>query len=175
MSIRVLLIAFSIVFVVSADNVAGRESSAFDGKSNVRPVFVAVYKDGWAILGKYEKAYKVIRDKKTWAEADAACKSEGAQLASIMNKEINDFIWDITKSSPDQVDPESQIWVGGRKVGGSWMWTDGKKWDYVNWASGEPNNALGKEDCLQIYAHPKRYGTWNDFFCDRKLDFVCQK
>ncbi|KAK5973178.1 Lectin protein type II [Trichostrongylus colubriformis] len=175
MSIRVLLIAFSTVLVVTADNVADRESFAFDGKSNVRPVFEAVYQDGWAILGKYEKVFKVIGDKKTWAEADEACKSQGAKLASIKNKEINDFIWDLAKSFPDGTGPESQIWIGGKKLWGSWMWIDGTEWDYLNWSPGEPNNAEGREDCLQILAHSRLNGKWNDYFCDRKLAFVCQK
>ncbi|KAK5985245.1 hypothetical protein GCK32_003689 [Trichostrongylus colubriformis] len=175
MSIRVLLIAFSIVRVVTADNVAGRESSAFDEKSNVGPVFLAGYQDGWAILGKYVKAYKVFGDKKTWAGANKACKSKGAQLASIMNKEENDIIWGIAKSVPDGTGPESAIWIGGRKKGGSWKWADGTKWDYENWDSGEPNNAKGREHCLQILAHPQRKGKWNDYFCDIKLAFVCEK
>ncbi|KAK5976694.1 C-type lectin domain-containing protein [Trichostrongylus colubriformis] len=175
MSIRVLFVASSVVLVLTADNVAVHETFAFDEKSNVRPIFVAGHQDGWTILGKYVKAYKVIGGKKTWAEADKACKSKGAQLASIMNKEENDFIWDIAKSVSERTGPEGRIWIGGKKKCGSWKWTDGTKWDYENWDSGEPNNEGGHEDCLQILAHPQRKGKWNDAPCDGKLAFVCEK
>ncbi|KAK5978387.1 hypothetical protein GCK32_018822, partial [Trichostrongylus colubriformis] len=104
----------------------------------------------WTYFGKTDSCYKVIGDKKTWAEADEACKSQGAKLASIKNKEINDFIWNITKSVPQDDRYVNQIWIGGKKEGGSWKWTDGTKWDYVNWDSPEPNNLGGHEDCLQM-------------------------
>ncbi|KAK5971729.1 Lectin protein type II [Trichostrongylus colubriformis] len=176
MAIRVLLIAFSIVLVVTADNVASRESSASDGRSNVRPVFEAVYREGWFIFREKKMAYKVFRDRKTWAEADEACMSEGARLASIHDEEENDFIRIIAGNIPDGIGYEDQIWIAGKKKkDGSWDWGDGSFWHYLNWSPGEPNNAEGREDCLQLLAHPELNGKWNDYFCDAKLAFVCRK
>ncbi|KAK5985780.1 hypothetical protein GCK32_022151, partial [Trichostrongylus colubriformis] len=53
MTIRVLSIL--VVFLASVPGI----STASDGRSNVRPVFEAIYQDGWTIFGRYEKAHKV--------------------------------------------------------------------------------------------------------------------
>jgi probable HAF family extracellular repeat protein len=41
---------------------------------------------------------------------------------------------------------------------GGWRWVTGQPWSFTNWRSGEPNNANGGEDFLEMHAD----GTWND-------------
>ena len=45
---------------------------------------------------------------------------------------------------------------------------------YTNWAAGEPNNAVGGEDCahLRIGLRPDVKGTWVDQQCNIKKDEI---
>lgn len=54
---------------------------------------------------------------------------------------------------------------------------DGSSSTYSNWASGQPDDYDGIEDCGHIYGHD---GTWNDMDCDEfnwygdKLYYICE-
>ena len=51
--------------------------------------------------------------------------------------------------------------------------SNGRTLDYINWNSGEPNNAGSGEDCV-VAEHAK--GKWNDLSCSgHPRNFVCQK
>ena len=69
------------------------------------------------------------------------------------------------------------LWLGGRRDSENredWVWSDGAPWSYINWAEGEPNNHLGRnEDCALIY--PDFGKKWNDFPCSSETTFVCKK
>ncbi len=56
---------------------------------------------------------------------------------------------------------------------GRWSWVSGSSSTYTNWASGEPNDSDGDEDCA-INNH--NYGTsWNDIDCDNTYPFICER
>lgn len=44
-------------------------------------------------------------------------------------------------------------WLGGHDIGteGSWSWSDGSSWSFVNWRENHPNN--GGADGNQVGAH----------------------
>ena len=72
------------------------------------------------------------------------------------------------------MDGFSNVWVGGKKLyDGHWIWLDGTKFSYKNWAPGEPNNAsnngagVGVEDSIVInwcesYRSQNAKMEWND-------------
>jgi len=66
----------------------------------------------------------------------------------------------------------SSIWLGGERVNSKFAWVDGPLQgitfqdnvsQYSNWASGEPNNAGGREDC--VVQNLKESTGWNDVNC----------
>ena len=72
----------------------------------------------------------------------------------------------------------SNIWMGGSDIAseGTWMWEDGKPWAlYKNFASGEPNDGAGGEDCLEMVKGNHNDGRWNDISCSDALRSVCKK
>jgi hypothetical protein len=64
-------------------------------------------------------------------------------------------------------------WIGydDRAVEGSFTWLDGSPSTWTDWASGEPNDYGGTEDCTMI----GRYGdaTWNDTGCGETYAWIC--
>ncbi len=55
------------------------------------------------------------------------------------------------------------IWLGYTDdiTEGSFYWLDGSPNGFTSWSAGEPNNAGGNENCVQMYPD----GNWNDLDC----------
>ena len=79
-------------------------------------------------------------------------------------------------------------WVGGSDaaVEGTWTWSDGSPWDYLNWLPGDwdgegpnPNNAGGVQDCTTMNWFPAAFpfaGYWDDDNCAlTKTAYVCKR
>lgn len=92
----------------------------------------------------------------------ATCKNLNGQLASIRNKNENDWLMD--KFSPDDVfiglirDPTTSD---------GFQWVDGSPTCYRNWDPREPNNLGGDENCvhiikIELYQNRR---LWNDIRC----------
>lgn len=88
--------------------------------------------------------------------AQAFAQNLGANLVSVQSQAENDCIM----SSLNDMGQSGVIWIGfnDEAVEGTFVWYDQSPVVYTNWAAGEPNNAGGAEDCVQIYAD----GSWND-------------
>ncbi|XP_072570731.1 uncharacterized protein [Paramormyrops kingsleyae] len=99
------------------------------------------------------------------------CWAEKSLLASINSKAEQEFV--NTMVGTGQV---ASAWIGLRMFGiadGEYMWLDGSPVTYVHWGPGEPNNANGEEECVQIKRYP---GTWNDENCGRAMaGYLCKK
>ena len=83
----------------------------------------------------------------------------GGHLASIKSREELQFIQQQICGQP--------AWIGAVRHGSgngpgaaNWRWSDGTQWEFTNWAGGEPNNAGGREDRVQMYG--QHDGKWND-------------
>lgn len=65
-------------------------------------------------------------------------------------------------------------WTGGRNETKKmyFIWSEsGEKENYTNWNPHNPDNYRNKEHCIQMLD----CGRWNDFYCDQKLAFICEK
>ncbi|XP_064415760.1 galactose-specific lectin nattectin-like [Latimeria chalumnae] len=97
---------------------------------------------------------------------------QGGRLVSIhsafQNRKIIQLIQNEAGSCP-------RTWIGGYRqlFKKSFYWLDGSRWNYSNWAPGEPNNFFFFENCLEMnYPHT---GAWNDIRCWYRKPFVCEK
>ncbi|XP_019640151.1 PREDICTED: collectin-12-like [Branchiostoma belcheri] len=133
---------------------------------------------GW--VGYNVHCYKFKRQELTWNDALTECGKEGANVASIANRGENYFIAGLSLNAP------RAVWIGLRRRGDSWIWTDGSPRRYANWRPGEPNNFKtifsGGEHCVSMYSKDGRYlvgtwktGEWNDVRCRNKYPFICKK
>ncbi|XP_076157946.1 C-type mannose receptor 2-like [Alosa pseudoharengus] len=102
---------------------------------------------GWEQYDQH--CFKFISSLKTWAEAERSCLLLGGNLASVHSVAeyhfIQGLIMTLTHGSPT-------TWIGGSDAQqeGIWFWSDGSRFAFTYWRTGEPNNNNGAEHCLQM-------------------------
>ena len=90
-------------------------------------------------------------------------------MASVGSEEEDNFINSLG----------SNFYLGGSDSAqeGTWVWSDGTAWTYVNWGSGAPNNENNDENC--IIGNWFERGHWQDGTCDRTgwwvVGYACEK
>ena len=129
--------------------------------------------------------YKLITKPETWSNADAKCKSLGAQLVKIESAFENDFLTQAFFKGTS-----GTYWIGlsDQVHEGKWIWTDSSSLgadDYSPWGKNNPNNLGGHQNCGQIVKGDFKLGSllfrgfkdgeWNDFRCDFLLGYICEK
>ncbi|KAM4611643.1 galactose-specific lectin nattectin-like [Polymixia lowei] len=124
--------------------------------------------DGWSRYGT--RCFIFIDSAKTWLEAEAYCLFEEANLASIHSDNENRFIQALTRGKTHNF---PRTWIGGHDAiqNGLWLWSDGSRFDYEYWHTGQGQN--GNEQCLEMNFPAEM--RWNDFGCTTRLPFVCAK
>jgi hypothetical protein len=65
-----------------------------------------------------------------------------------------------------------EAWIGltDAATEGAYLWLDGSAPSFTRWASGEPNDWLGDEDCAATNKYERE---WNDRPCDFTTAFLC--
>ncbi|XP_067386173.1 pulmonary surfactant-associated protein D [Emydura macquarii macquarii] len=94
------------------------------------------------------------------------CSEAGGQLASPQNAAENAAIHQIVVSHKKQV----FLGITDIQTEGQFKYLNGQTLVYSNWQTGEPNNANGVEDCVEVSST----GKWNDKSCDEKRLIVCE-
>ncbi|XP_064194655.1 L-selectin-like isoform X2 [Anguilla rostrata] len=107
-----------------------------------------------------------------WMKAREWCKEHYTEIVAIENREenvkLNDYL-------PRQ---GNNYWIGIRKITGVWTWVRNNKsleQGTANWATDEPNNTNGNEDCVEFYVKYKENGKWNDENCLQEKTALCYK
>lgn len=109
------------------------------------------------------------RHPRAFADAEADCASLGGQL---FEPRTEAQAVAFRAARPSGYPSESWIGLTDRAEEGSFAWQDGSilgEEDWSNWASGEPSNSGGVEDCVQLRSD----GTWNDRNCADLLAVAC--
>ena len=122
--------------------------------------------DGWMLFKTSRQCYKLFQLAYDWPTANKFCEEQGfrGSLVTISNNETQAFVESMGNE---------WIWIGGRKVEGSWEWKDGTPWskDWNNWKSGEPNP---DEKAEEIYIRLDDQFKWNDWPRTTLSWFICQ-
>ncbi|KAJ7986772.1 hypothetical protein DPEC_G00331850 [Dallia pectoralis] len=99
------------------------------------------------------------------------CYDEKAQLVSISNKDEQAYV-----NSMIGTGQAESSWIGMQAfgiAGDQFQWLDWSPVTFVFWGPGEPNNANGEEQCVQMNRHR---GNWNDVNCARtNAGYLCKK
>ncbi|XP_033104052.1 snaclec coagulation factor IX-binding protein subunit A-like [Anneissia japonica] len=125
--------------------------------------------------------YRVFSYLKTWHEAESFCStSSGSKghLVTIGSSAENRFVATLWRTSHggdgSEITRKYTYWIGLKRWGNSWRWSDGSPYRYTNWARSEPNNKWKREDCVHQWKKHYSYLTWNDNRCSKRLSFVCE-
>ena len=87
--------------------------------------------------------YWVSWHEMNWRDAELYCLSIGGHLASAKSS----FEWQNVETTLKKYNISA--WLGGsdKRKESEWLWSDGSKMSYTNWAPGQPDNKTD-EDCL---------------------------
>ncbi|KAK2863345.1 hypothetical protein Q5P01_002878 [Channa striata] len=110
---------------------------------------------GWTRING--ACFKYISTLMTWARAEINCQSMDAHLASV--QDIKEYVEIQNLTAPYGY---METWIGGSNAqeDNFWFWTDGEKFAYTNWCSGQPSNYQGLQHCLSMNYSAKR--CWDD-------------
>ncbi|XP_058626524.1 CD209 antigen-like protein D [Onychostoma macrolepis] len=120
--------------------------------------------DGWDCY--QSSLYYVTSEKKSWTESRRDCTERGADLIIINNRQEQDFV----KKKNKEMSGGSEIWIGLTEVEDTWKWVDGSTLTPGFWASGEPSDSSGNEDCAVNLS-----SGFADYSCDKTFKWICEK
>ncbi|XP_035696905.1 C-type lectin lectoxin-Lio3-like [Branchiostoma floridae] len=140
---------------------------------------------GWRDRNNY--CYKLMTDRVNWKTADANCKKQRANLASIHSQAEMNFVSALITNAP-QSGEQPIVWFGmNRWWDGGWKWSDGSRVTYTNWAPGEPNKkaymSIVPPSCSGIstkngkewlWGAHRQKGHWTDQRCHAVFASICK-
>ncbi|KAJ7370303.1 hypothetical protein OS493_033098 [Desmophyllum pertusum] len=131
--------------------------------------------------------YKLFTVPETWSNAQAKCRSVGAQLVKIESAVENDFLTRTFPKATGSLGVTYWIGLSDQVEEGKWTWTDESiLGNYTNWGRDNPNDLSGNQNCGHmvigngfslgsLYFTGYNDGEWNDLRCDYPLAFICEK
>ncbi|KAF2364729.1 C-type lectin-like [Trinorchestia longiramus] len=115
--------------------------------------------------------YRYVKEAHSWQDAEAQCRSEGAELASIETISQNSYVYLLAETEGPQ-----KVWIGFRYVNSSdrFEWSDGHPTLYSNWAAEEPRVEGGSKSELCVALSPQEAGEWHVEDCNETRPFICK-
>ncbi|XP_063960072.1 sushi, von Willebrand factor type A, EGF and pentraxin domain-containing protein 1-like [Lytechinus pictus] len=149
-----------------------------EGKGYICQFNSSVCSDGYLDPQNYTALYRgdcyhFFNISSTWDGAATACEYQGGYLAEILDMSTQDFISEeVKRVYGDGI----EWWIGGYEEENgeprSWFWVDNTRVSTFQWASGEPNDLFGNDECIEL-SYDKDF-KWNDERCSEPRRFICQ-
>ncbi|GFO07973.1 macrophage mannose receptor 1 [Plakobranchus ocellatus] len=115
--------------------------------------------------------------KKVWHDARRACKNIGADLLTIRDKDMSNFI----KEYFVYHDKRIEFWIGLRKLrgGNGWHWLDeDRPLTYTDWYV-KPEKSVWRNYKNDLCVFLKKFrqvrAAWFIWICPTKFSYICQK
>ena len=135
----------------------------------LKEAFTGTCETGWESFGT--DCYFISSEKLAWNEAWGFCRTRDSHLVEVDEKDKTDFLVQSCKAL-------YEVWVGGndRDKEGTFVWQTSKKTvPSVYFYPGEPNDSRGFENCALMYCQGVRVSKLNDYICEEKMNFICEK
>uniref|UniRef100_A0A3B5R4Q2 C-type lectin domain-containing protein n=1 Tax=Xiphophorus maculatus TaxID=8083 RepID=A0A3B5R4Q2_XIPMA len=121
---------------------------------------------GWSWFDR--RCFMFLSNEMSWASAEKYCLQLDSHLASYHSTGEYNFIRENIFYASGK---HTQTWVGMFFQEGVWMWSDGSKFIFSNWAASEPKNDGGVEHCMNINVGGIYY--WSYTICNLIISFKC--
>ncbi|XP_067260262.1 uncharacterized protein [Chanodichthys erythropterus] len=112
----------------------------------------------------------ISNDKMSWSDSRKYCRDRGGDLVIIKSEKKQRLISSFIKE---------RVWIGLTDIEkeGKMKWLDNSPLRQGFWMEGEPNDANGKEDCVEMKSSctSSELKNWNDLPCSEKRKVVCEK
>ncbi|XP_031470280.1 macrophage mannose receptor 1-like [Phasianus colchicus] len=140
--------------------------------------------DSWLFFNN--KCFKIFASNTTrklaWHDAREVCIHLGGNLASVLNQQVQAFVYYHLK------DATTNVWIGMNDINreSTFLWADGSTVSYTNWVEGAPETKQSffdfyefelledntvETDCVFM---TKLDGKWRDDSCDNERGYICQ-
>jgi hypothetical protein len=152
------------------NGMTGENCMALSGKSWIDKYCF----DSFPSVCQRKHPYVLVNSLKTFAGAEAHCRSLGGSLAKVSSAEDQRTLLAVAAAADFSKATEPLIWLGATDAAaeGTWKWTaDGSDLagqTYLNWNPSEPNGMTG-ENCMALSGT-----SWIDKTCFDSFPFVCQ-
>lgn len=108
--------------------------------------------------------------------APGFCIEKGGELVKIENERENEFVLALArKEAPPSV---KSVWIGLKRNGGHWYWSDNSLPKYFNWAPNEPSNGKMQQHTHLVLRWPSQKGfrvVKSHLFCPGVASVVCKR
>ncbi|KAL6481107.1 hypothetical protein MHYP_G00091870 [Metynnis hypsauchen] len=111
-------------------------------------------------------SYILIKEAKSWRDAQSYCRQRYTDLVSVRNQSENQRILDLAKMSVN-----NSLWIG--LFYDSWNWADQSASSFRYWASTQPDNDGGNQNCTAVFMAEQ--GRWHDLNANTQLPFICHE
>ncbi|XP_043101808.1 macrophage mannose receptor 1-like [Puntigrus tetrazona] len=99
----------------------------------------------------------------TWKDAQSYCRTNHIDLATVQTDED----WASLQEETNRL--FGVVWIGLYNDINGWRWSyNQESLVFKSWASGQPDNYYGKEECVAF-----NNGVWSDFTCTISYNFIC--
>jgi len=111
----------------------------------------------------------------SWTDAQDAAAARGGYLATLLSEAENDFVFALVNDDSYWHPNKGGPWIGGYQLPDAdepdqgWSWISGEPWTYDNWAAGQPDEWMGRNQDFLHY-HSRTGGpVWDDAQDDNGL------
>ena len=106
----------------------------------------------------------------SWFAAEANCEGDGGHLVVINSGDENAFAR-MQIGFPTAVEAVAWIGLTDHVQEGTFRWVTGVAPGFTNWATAEPSNSFGAEDCVDFSSA----GLWDDVGCKAAtITYLCE-
>ncbi|KAM9335620.1 L-selectin-like [Symphorus nematophorus] len=129
------------------------------------------YLTGWHIFSSSHllRQYHYVADPMNWTEAQAYCRENYTDLATIETTEETNQLMDTVSS----FGYNSTVWIG-LYTNINWTWSDGYRETgagYRNWEQNEPDSSGHRQFCVGM----NKSGKLLDDKCSSTFPFICYR
>lgn len=111
------------------------------------------------------REYILIKEYKTWDEAQDYCRQNYIDLATVQTDEE----WSKVDTLREKL--QFNIWIGLYDDVNTWRWSHQQESvTFLEWDYDQPNNLNGKQYCVNL----RTTGYWWDEACNLTCSFFCQ-